>query len=497
MADAGLAFGCSQVTKATRKDYSTMIFSNMLWRLAERSGAQLISFLVSIILARLLLPEDYGVVSLIIVITGILNQLIDGGLSTALIQKQNTDQTDYSTVFYFNLGAGAVFYLGMVAAAPLIARFYGKMEMIPYIRVLSLSLLIGAFNVVQQALVAKRMQYKRFFFSSLGGTLVSAVVGVWMAFAGFGVWALIAQRLTDQLMDTVILWFTVQWRPSLCFSGARLWPLAQYGGKLLCSSLIYTGTNNFIMLLVGKVFSASELAYYQKGNQLPMVAVNNFQAIAQSVLFSAMAKQQSQREHVRSMQRKSVMIAAYSVFPCMVGLAVCAEPLVRLLFTEKWIAMVPYLQLWCLFCSTYLVDSANLQVIQALGRSDIFLKLEVIKGVLTVASLVIAFPFGVLPFLALLGLERPLHWYINAHPCQKLVGYGFRQQLVDLKQVIGLNLVMGAAVWALGFLPLGDVALLAVQVASGVGIYLAGSILLKLEPFEILLQQAKKILLGK
>lgn len=471
-----------------------LILSNMLWRLAERSGSQAISFIVSVILARLLMPEEFGVISLITVLTSVLTLFIDGGFSNALIQKQSTDQTDYSTVFYFNLILGIGFYVGMFIAAPAIANFYQRSDMIPYIRVLSLTLIIGGFNGVQQALVAKRMQYKRFFYSSLGGTLLSAVVGVAMAFTGFGVWSLIAQRLTDQLVDSVILWFTVQWRPSFCFSITRLKPLACYGGKLIGSSLLYSLTNNLTSLLIGKFFSTSELAYYEKGRQVPMWLVYNLQAVAQSVLFSAMAEQQSEKDRIRAMLRKSVIISAYSIFPCVTGIAVCAEPLVRILFTEKWIELVPYLQIWCFISATYLLDTANLQVIQALGRSDIYLKIEIVKEIITVISLLIAIPFGVLTILIVSCIERPLFWYINADPCRKLVEYGFVEQLMDLKEIIGLNLFLGMIVWSLGHLPINDIALLVIQVLSGIGIYVVGSVILKIEAFGTILKLLKTII---
>ena len=211
------------------KSTQTTVVTNMLWRFAERCGAQGVSFIVSVVLARLLLPEEYGVVSLITVFTTILNLFMDSGFKNALIQKKDADQTDYSTVFYFNIFMGVMLYLLMYAAAPAISRFYEKESIVSYIRVMSLTLILGGVNGVQTAVVAKRMEFKRFFFSTLGGTLSSAAVGIWMAYQGWGVWALVAQNLMNQAVNTAILWVTVRWRPSLVFSLRRLKPLFAMG----------------------------------------------------------------------------------------------------------------------------------------------------------------------------------------------------------------------------------------------------------------------------
>ena len=473
---------------------SKVILSNMLWKFAERGGSQIVSFVVSIILARLLAPEEFGVISLITVLTNILDIFVDSGFSNALIQKQEVGQKEYSSVFFFNIGLGTVFYAGMYGLAPVIADFYGRSYMIPYIRVLSITLIIGGFNVVQRSLVAKRLEYRKFFYSSLGGTLLSAVIGIAMALSGFGVWALIARNLIDKFIDTAILWFTVRWRPSLYFSLKKLKPLASYGIKLMGSGFLYSGTNNLMSLVIGKVFSASALAYYEKGRQIPNLMVGNVYSVVQEVLFPVMAEQQKNKESVCKILRQSLAISAYCIFPCLIGIAACAKPITIVLFTEKWLDMVPFLQLWCLFFITYLVDSANLQVIQSLGRSDIFLKLEIIKEILTVVSILVTLPFGVLPMLALSVLERPIHWYINAAPCKKLIGYGFVEEVKELKSIILLNGLMGVTVWCVGFLPLETIPLLIVQVMTGVIVYLTGSVILRVETLKTIIKKKKTLL---
>ena len=466
------------------------VLSNMMWRFAERCGAQGVSFIVSIILARLLLPEEYGVVSLITIFTSILNLFIDSGFKNALIQKKNADQLDYSTVFYFNIFMGIVLYLCMFAAAPAIAHFYEKDYMVPYIRVMSLTLVLGGINGVQTAVVAKRMEFKRFFYATLGGTLFSAVVGIWMAYEGMGVWALIAQKLVNQLINTTILWVTVRWKPSLLFSFQRLKPMFNYGSKLLGSSFLNTMTTNLSSLIIGKVYSSAMLAYYDKGRRIPNLVVENLQSSVQSVLFPVLAERQDQKQEVGKILRRSFTTAAYCIFPCMVGIAVCGESIVRILYTEKWISMVPYLQLWCFIFAFYLLNTADLQVIQAMGRSDTILKIEVVKQVVSLLAIVVTIPFGVLAMMVSMCVVTVICLYINAKPNEELAGYGFREHIKDLMPITGLNILMGIAVWAAGKLLTGDIAVLTVQILVGAAVYIGGSYLLKLESFSYVLRTA-------
>lgn len=470
------------------------VLSNMIWRFAERCGAQGVSFIVSLVLARLLTPEVYGVVSLITVFTSILQLFIDSGFKNALIQKKDADQLDYSTVFYFNVTMGVVLYLVMFTAAPVLARFYKKDFIVPYIRVMSLTLVLGGINGIQQAVVARRMQFKLFFYATLGGTLFSAIVGIAMAYMGMGVWALIVQRLTNQTIDTIILWVMVQWRPTLEFSLERLKPMFRYGSKLLGSSLLNSFTENISGLLIGKVYSADMLAYYDKGKNVPNLVVQNLQAAVQSVLFPVLAEQQSQKDRVKIILKLSILTSTYCVFPCMVGVAACAAPLIRVLFTEKWSAMIPYLQLWCFIYAFFLLHTANLQVIQALGRSDIYLKIEIIKQIISLIGIIIAIHFGALAILFSVCIVTIISFYINSQPNEELADYGCMEQIKDLLPIIILNAVMGTIVMLVGQLSLPDILLLPLQIMTGVIVYISGSALLKLDIFIYMLNTAKEVI---
>lgn len=473
------------------------VMTNMLWRFAERCGAQGVSFVVSLILARLLAPEVYGIVALVTVFTAILNLFVDSGLKNALIQKKDADQLDFSTVFYCNVALGIVLYAGMVLAAPWIARFYDQPELVPCIRVLSLTLVLGGINGVQAAIVSKRMQFRKYFYATLGGTLLSAVAGVAMAVMGCGVWALIAQRLVNQTIDTMILWMTVRWRPTWEFSFQRLRPLFGYGSKILCSSLLDSLTANLSGLLIGKLYSADSLAYYDKGKNVPFFVIQNIQTAVQSVLFPVLAEEQDQIKRVRRILEQSLQVSAYCITPWMVGIGVCARPLVCVLFTEKWVNMVPFLQLWCFICAFYLLHTANLQVIQALGHSGLYLRMEVLKQVLSLAAIVLVIPLGVLAMMRAMCVVTVLSFCINAWPNGRLVGYGAGAQVRDMLPILLLNTAMGVVVCLVGCLPLRDVPLLLVQGMVGVGVYVIGSYVLHLKIAGYVWDTARELLRGR
>ena len=364
--------------------------SGLIWRFMERCGAQGVNFVVSIILARLLAPELYGTIALITVFTAILEIFVDSGMGNALIQKKDADDVDFSSVFYFNMLMCVVLYGVMFISAPYIAKFYKDSELTPIVRVMSLVLIISGLKNVQQAYVSRTMQFKRFFFATLGGTIVAAVVGIWMAYEGYGVWALVAQNLVNKVIDTTVLWFTVKWRPKLLFSIKRLKGLVSYGWKLLASSLLDTVYNNLRQLIIGKLYSSSDLAFYNRGKQFPNFVITNINTSIDSVLFPAMSSQQDDTERVRSMTRRSIKISSYIMWPLMMGLAFTATSIVSLVLTDKWLPCVPFLRIFCFVYVFFPIHTANLNAIKAMGRSDLFLKLEVIKKVIGLIVLVLS-----------------------------------------------------------------------------------------------------------
>lgn len=470
------------------------ILSNMIWRLAERYGAQIVQFIVSIVLARILVPEIYGTVALVTVFITILQVFIDSGFGNALIQKKNADDLDFSTVFYFNIVVCGVLYTAIFFFAPVIANFYNKPELIPIIRVLSISLVFSSLKNVQQAYVSRNMQFKKFFFATLFGTIVSAIVGVLMAYRGLGVWAIVGQNLTNLALDTLILWITVKWRPKLMFSFNRLKDLFNFGWKLLISTLIDVIYNNARSLVIGKKYSSEDLAYYNKGKQFPNLIVANINSSIDSVLLPTMSKEQDNRVRVKQMTRKAIQTSSYIIAPMMIGLAVVAESVIRLVLTDKWLFTVPFMQIFCLVYMFYPIHTANLNAINAMGRSDLFLKLEIIKKVIGCAILLSTMWFGTKLIALGLLFSSLIGTFVNSYPNKKLLNYSYFEQIKDIFPNILLACVMGVVVWCLGFIPINYIALLFIQIVIGIIVYILFSALLKNKTFIYLFDAVKQVI---
>lgn len=473
------------------------VFSNLIWRFAERCGAQLVAFVVSVILARILDPDAYGTIALITVFTTILQVFVDSGLGNALIQKKEADDLDFSTVFFTNIAFCSVLYLGIFLCAPLISSFYGRAEMTAYIRVLSLTVLISGVKNVQQAYVSRHMLFKKFFFSTLGGTITAGIIGVIMALTGFGVWALVAQQVINLAIDTTILWITVKWRPRRKFSIDRLKSLFSFGWKLLVSSLLDTIYSDLRQLIIGKMYSSADLAFYNQGKKFPQLVINNVNISIDSVLLPAMSNVQDDREHVRNMTRRSIKVSVYVMAPLMMGLAFCATPLVRLVLTDKWLPVVPYLRIFCITYMFYPIHTANLNAIKALGRSDLFLKLEIAKKIIGMVLLFSTMWFGVMAMAYSLLVSSVLGQIINSWPNRKLLNYSYINQLKDILPGILLAVFMGICIYPIQMIGLPDVVTLMVQVALGVVIYFGGSIIFKLDSFQYLWGVVKPLLKRK
>jgi O-antigen/teichoic acid export membrane protein len=468
-----------------------VVFSNLIWRFAERCGAQIVTLIVSIVLARILLPEDYGTISLITVFTTILQVFVDSGLGTALIQKKDADDLDFSSVFYFNFVVCLILYSGMFVAAPYIAFFYNNVSLTPVIRVISLTIIVSGVKGIQQAYVSRNMLFKRFFFSTIGGTLFSAAFGIGLAYAGCGVWALVGQQLSNTCIDTFILWMTVKWRPKKMFSWSRLKELLSFGWKMLASTLLDTVYNNIRSLIIGKMYSSSDLAYYNQGRQFPNVIVNNINTSIDSVLLPTMASAQDDRIRVKSMTRRAIKTSTYVMAPLMMGLAFCAEPIVRLVLTEKWLPCVPFLRIFCITYMFYPIHTANLNAIKAMGRSDLFMKLEIAKKLVGMVLLLSTMWFGVMAMAYSLLISSVLGQIINSWPNRKLLNYGYLEQLKDILPGIALAVFMGCCVNLVGLFNLPNFITLLIQIPLGASIYIATSALLHLESFEYLMDMIR------
>ena len=471
-----------------------LIISNFVWRFSERCGAQLVTFIVSIVLARILAPSDYGKVALITVFTTIMQVFVDSGLGTALIQKKDADDLDFSSVFYFNFVICIILYAVMFVTAPMIATFYSDISFIPIIRVISLTIIISGVKGIQQSYVSRKMMFKRFFYSTLGGTIFSAFFGITLAYVGFGVWAIVIQQLSNTAIDTLILWLTVKWRPKKMFSWNRLKCLLSFGWKMLASALLDTLYNNIRSLIIGKLYSSSDLAFYNQGDKLPSVIVNNINTSIDSVLLPTLANEQDDRERVKNMTRRAIKVGTFIMAPLMMGLAFCASDVVRLILTEKWLPCVPFLQIFCITYMFYPIHTANLNAIKAMGRSDLFLKLEIAKKIVGLFLLLSTMWFGVMAMAYSLLVSMIASMIINSWPNRGLLDYSFKEQIIDIIPSIVLAVMMGVAISIVNKFGFSSVLTLLIQVLLGALIYLFGSNLLNLDSFEYLLEISKSFI---
>lgn len=464
---------------------------NFIWRFAERCGAQLVTFIVSIVLARILSPSDYGTIALVTVFTTILQVFIDSGLSTALIQKKDADDLDFSSVFYFNFVICIILYLIMFVSAPFIADFYKDSSLVSIVRVISLTLIISGVKGVQQSYVSRHMLFKRFFFSTLGGTIFSALLGIIMAYAGFGVWAIVFQQLSNNAIDTLILWITVKWRPIKKFSWTRLKHLLSFGWKMLASSLLDTVYNNLRNMIIGKLYTSADLAFYNQGDKFPKLIVTNINTSIDSVLLPTMSNEQDNHVRVKDMTRRAIKISTYIMAPLMIGLAFCAKPIVQIVLTAKWLPCVPYLQIFCISYLFWPIHTANLNAIKAMGRSDLFLKLEVIKKFIGMILLLITMNISVMAMAYSLLISGLISQVINSWPNRYLLKYSYIDQIKDILPNIFMSLIMGVFVYFISYLHLSVLVSLIIQILLGGIIYLILSILTKNDSFIYLINILK------
>ncbi len=461
----------------------------------ERGGTQGIQFIVQIVLARLLRPADYGIIALVVIFTSIAGVFVQSGLNTALIQKKDADEADFSSVFYLSLALACTIYMVLFFAAPFIADFYEEPQITSVFRVLSITLIFGVFSSIQNAVISRSLQFKKLFFSSTGAILVSGSVGIYMAYTGFGVWALVGQQISNQFLAVLILWFTVRWRPQLLFSLKRVKGLFSFGWKLLVSGLIDTVYRDLRSLIIGKMYSPSMLGFYNRGQQFPSVIVSNIDGSIQSVMLPVLASQQDDRKRVKEMMRRAIVTSSFTICPMMVGLSVIAEPLVKLILTDKWLPCVPFLQIFCAIYMLMPIHTANLQAINAMGRSDIFLKLEIVKKIMGLSILAVTVFYGVYA-IALGGiLSGLISTLINAYPNKRLLGYSYVEQWKDIMPSVLISLTMGAVVYTFNFLDIAAWQILTLQIIVGFIIYMGLAKVFRIESLNYLVLTMKDIVM--
>lgn len=459
----------------------------VIWSAVDRFSAQGIQFVFSILIARLLLPEDYGVIAMLGIFLAVSQTFIDSGFGSALIRKIDRTETDFSTVFYFNIVVATLFYLILFVSAPAIANFYETPLLESVTKVIALNLIINSLSGIHNAKLSIDIDFKSRAKISILSAVITGAVGLWMAYAGYGVWALVVQNLCSSLVRTVMLWIIVKWHPQLVFSWKSFKEMFSFGSKLLASGLLDTLYNNIYTLVIGKVFSPSTLGVYSKASALAQFPSSNITGVLQNVTFPVLSSIQNEEERLADAYKRFLKLSAFVVFPLMVGLAAVADPFIRLALTDKWENAIYLLQIICFALMWYPIHAINLNILAVKGRSDYFLKLEIIKKIQGVLVLCITVPMGIVAMCYGQVISSLISLIWNTHYTKKLIGYGYFAQMKDLLPILIHSLVMGAIVLVIvNVLPTLWLQLI-VGVLSGMVYYIAGAYIMKFHEIDELL----------
>lgn len=473
------------VSKISNK--KNKIFSGVLWSLAEKLSAQLVSFIISVVLARILLPDEYGLVAMLMVFIVLADVFVNSGFSAALIQNKHANDTDFSTVFFCTQVLSILVYCFFFAIAPAIADFYQRPELVLLLRVFALKIPISAMNSVQHAYVARHMQFKKFFYSTSIGTIISGALGIALALNGWGVWSLIFQNISLTIIDTVVLLFTVKWHPRLLFSILAAKRLIGFGWKILVAEFSGAFFGQLRSLVIGKAYTSADLAFYDRGQQIPMLIANNMGNAVTAVLFPAMSNENDKIVDVKMMLKRSMQVMSFIIVPIMVGLAVCADALIPLLFTEKWSECVPYLQVLAIGYAFGTLGLVPLQALKAIGESSVVLKLEFIKKPVFLLLLFIGVSQGVMAIAITMLVYEIYGCLVNSFQLKKYLNYSWSEQLKDVGPSFMLAGVMGTII-SFAHVDGSILVTLCLQVAIGIVVYIGLAALFKVRALRYLMQ---------
>lgn len=447
------------------------VIKSFFWKLLERFSVQGLSLCITLVLARILSPSDYGTVAIITLFVNLANVIIDGGLNTALIQKKDTDSLDYSTIFFSSILLSIVLYALLYVTSPWIAEFYDIPELVDMIRILGVILVFEAVNSIQRAYVSKMMLFRKLFYSSFFALLVSGSLGIYMALNDYGVWALISQQMTCVLVTIIIMWFTIKWRPILAFSFERFKKLFDYGWKIFGLNFITTLYLNIRSLIIGKFYSPADLAFFERGHTLSSMVVQNINTSLQTILFPVLSNSQNDKVRIKSLVRRSTGMTCLLIFPALIGLISIAKPLVLLILTEKWLPAVAYIQIYSIAYMLFPVQVANMEAIKAMGYSGISLKLEIIKKVIETTILIISVFMGVIAIVWGVVFFNFVCLFINLYPSKKYLDYGVFEQVKDIIPTFLCAIMMGFSIYWIQYLPIHLLLILMLQMIMGVLVF--------------------------
>lgn len=469
------------------EDLKNSTISGVIWRFGERVLAQLINFIVSIVLARVLFPEEYGIVAIVTIFITIADSFVTNGLGTSLIQKKNADDKDFSTIFHASLIISIFLYLILFFIAPVISKIYLNNDITLVLRIMGLRLPIAAINSIQQAYVSRKMIYKKFFYSTISGAIVSGIVGVVMALLGFGVWALVAQYLINSIMGTIVLFIIIEWRPKLEFSFKKFRELFSFGWNVMMAGFLGTIFDQLKGFVIGFKYTATDLAYFNRGEQIPSLLYSNVNVAFESVLFSAISKLQDDKMAVKNALSKMIKITSFVMVPIMVGIVAISDSLITIILTEKWIACVPFLRVVCFQYCFAIINNVNLQALKAIGRSDVLLKLEFIKKPLYLIFILISMQISPLAIVVANLIYGFIALIINAYPNKKFLNYKLKEQLKDMMPAFLLSMFMLGVCYLVSLFNMSMILTCIIQIGVGVVTYLLLSFIFKLEALDFIL----------
>lgn len=464
----------------------------VFWSAIDRFSTQGIQFVFGILIARLLLPSDYGVIAMLGIFMAVAQTFIDSGFGTALIRKLNRTQTDYSTVFYFNIAVSVIAYIGLWFASPYIADFYNIPLLESVTKVVGLNLIVSAFSGIQNSILSINIDFKSRAKISIFTTIVTGIVGLWMAYNGYGVWALVFQALSGSILRTVLMWYFVKWHPTLAFSWKSFKELFCFGSKMLASGLLDTIYNNIYTLVIGKCFSSSSLGVYSRASGLVEYPSSNITGVLQSVTFPVLSTIQNDEKRLGDSYRRVLKISVFIIFPLMVGLAAVADPFIRVVLTDKWEGTIYLMQILCFSLMWYPVHAINLNLLMVKGRSDYFLKLEILKKILGVLVLCVTVPLGLVAMCYGRAFTAYISLGLNTYYTNKLIGYGFVKQMKDLFPFLIQSLLMGALVSFVVSIMTSPWLQLLVGIIVGMLYYLISSYIFKLQELRDLIEIIKR-----
>lgn len=466
-----------------------MVIKSLVYKFLERFGSFFITFVIQLVLARLLSPKDFGIVAILTVFINIAQVFVQSGFSTSLIQKKKVTETDYSSVFYISFLISIVLYIILFISAPTIEVFYRMENLSNYLRIVSLIIIIGSYNSVQLAIVSREMKFHLLLYSTIVSNLISGLIGIFLALKGYGIWSLIFQQLISSSLNCLTLSYKVRWFPKLIFSYRSIKVLFAFGWKILLSSFLETMYVQLQSLIIGRRFSANILGYYNKGQQFPQIIITNVNGAIQSVMLPTLSKIQDDKIKMKSVVRRSVKTSSFIIFPLMTFLGVLGTPIITSLLGDQWKESVPFLQISCFIFSLIPIHTANLQALNAMGRSDLFLKLEIGKKMIGVIILVSAIFLFSTPMAIAVGaaISSMISLIINIGPSRKLLGYNYSEQIKDILPYILTSLACGFGLYTFTFIPLNNFITVLLGGTLGGISYLILSYIFKLDSFMYIL----------